>query len=250
MKFSQAIKSSIRYLSLILSGTTLACLNENYFDRCENYIDRSENYLDPLVGPAYCFEQYVPEPLHYPPPVPRSCNDAGLNVTLSLSVNKVNPLNLPGEGWYHMISADQSNIYNHVNATTSIHNTNPYPVTFEWTNSPVDDLAGGIGVFRLYCQPNGRHIPVAYAIVQRYWRGEEFRVRIPARETIESTHVLRMMTDALRQLPDGKYVLRVEGYWRHFQNENSTVLGEVAEKVYPGRYCFRSQGVEIEVQRP
>jgi len=38
-------------------------------------------------------------------------------------------------------------------------------------------------------------------------------VSIPARETIESTHVLRMMTDALRQLPDGKYVLRVEGYW-------------------------------------
>ena len=225
MRVSQAIRSSIRCLILILSGGALAYLNENY--------------LDPLVGPAYCFAPHQPDPQDYPQPVPANCNDGGLNVTLSLSVNKVNPLDLPGIDWYNITPPDRKTIKYPIIATANIHNTNSYPVSVDWTRSPIDDSAGSIGVFRLYCQPNGRHIPIWYINAQR--GGPP--VSIPARETIKVTHVLRIITDTLRQLPDGRYLLRVEGYWRDFQQERPqgySVLGGVAEKVHTARYCFLS----------
>ena len=55
---------------------------------------------------------------------------------------------------------------------------------------------------------------VLLMILQRYWPEEvSLAVTIPAGEMTEATHVLHHMMKDVRELVDGKYVLRVEGYW-------------------------------------
>jgi len=70
--------------------------------------------------------------------IPPNCDDGGLKVTLSLSKDKVNPLDYVPED---------------ITATFTLHNTNPYPITFGWVNTPLDHPAGSTGIFRVYSSP-------------------------------------------------------------------------------------------------
>ncbi|KAF8430966.1 hypothetical protein BGX38DRAFT_1146752 [Terfezia claveryi] len=223
--------------------STAECFN-NIFPRITYGDYLNEISLPPLIGPDYCVAEHHPDPTHDWLPIPTDCNNGGMNITLSLSVNKFNPLNLPAFNWYDVAEP--------IIATTNIYNTNPYPVNFDATASPADArLAGDIGVFRLYCHPNWRHIPVAQVNAECNGRRVS-RVRIPAGEAIEVRHKLGLMTDELKRLPDGKYHLRVEGYWRAFQQERPAgppVLEDEAAKAHDVSYCFLSEGVEIDIQR-
>jgi len=181
-------------------------------------------------------------------PIPATCNDGGLKVMLSLSVDKVNPLDYIRDPERF----DYGTIDDPIIATIEIHNTNLYPVTFEWVNSPLDNIAGSIGKFRLYCQPLWKHMPVGYVLIERNFWGEPTRSRIHAGETIRVTHVLHLITAALRELADGMYLLRVEGYWPRLEQElplNHTVSEHKSEKGPYSAYCYLSPRVEVEVLR-
>ena len=76
---------------------------------------------------------------------------------VSLSVDKINLLDLlvvdrPGPPSMLVWLAQASR--RDVNATIGIHNTNPYPVNFDWAGSLADDTAGSAEIFRLYCKPS------------------------------------------------------------------------------------------------
>ena len=152
---------------------------------------------------------------------------------MSLSTDTVNPLDYVAD----VTPWSGSSVYDvDIIATVTLHNTNPYPITFNWVNTPLDHTAGLTGIFRLYSPPGWREIPLDYPLLQRYWPEEvSLAVTIPAGEMTEATHVLRHMTKDLRELVDGKYVLRVEGYWFSVAGENRQM------------YCFMSPGVEVEV---
>ena len=203
MKVNHTIRSSIISLLLLSCGSTFAHPNPG----------------SPFIRPTS--DQ---------PRIPPNCDDGGLKVTFHLSKDKVNPLDYPVGVRPWSGRSDHDLI-----ATVTLHNTNPYPITTNWVNTPLDDAAGGIGVFRLYSPPGWREISIEFALIQRYWTEEDapLDVTIPAGEMIEATHVLRHMTWYLSELVDGKYVLRVEGYWVCRENREM--------------YCFMSPGVEVEV---
>jgi len=201
MQVNHNIRSSITFLLLLICGYTLAYL--------------TPKNINPPGNPS------IP-PADEEPRIPPNCDDGGLKVTLSLTKDKVNPLDYVPED---------------ITATVTLHNTNPYPITFHWVNTPLDHSAGNTGRFRLYSPPGWREIPLDYALIQRYCPDEaSLNVTIPAGEMIEATHVLRYITKELRKLVDGKYVLRVEGHW--FTRDSG-------EKFH--MYCFMSPGMEVEV---
>lgn len=164
--------------------------------------------------------------------IPPNCNDGGLNVTMSLSVDILNPLN------YLDLAGAPLNPHtiNNIIATVDIHKTNPYSVTFCPWNMPLDKYANSTGIYRLY---NGRgcsEIPLEYTGLSRIWTDwESLLEKIPGGGTTQMTHTLRLITSALRELVDGKYLVRVEGHWwpeeQGYQN------------------CFMSPVVEVEVSR-
>ncbi|KAF8416401.1 hypothetical protein EV426DRAFT_703787 [Tirmania nivea] len=168
-------------------------------------------------------------PTNDQPRIPLNFDDGGLKVTFHLSKDKVNPLDYVG------VRPWSGNSDHDLIATVTLHNTNPFPITIGWTNTPLDNTAEKTGVFRLYSPPGWREIHIEFPLIQRYWPEgtAPLDVTIPAGEMIEATHVLRDMTWYLSELVDGKYVFRVEGEWLCKENWEF--------------YCFMSPGVEVEV---
>ncbi|KAF8430940.1 hypothetical protein BGX38DRAFT_1146757 [Terfezia claveryi] len=201
MKMNHTIRSSIISLLLLSCGSTFAHVHPR--------VDR---------------------------PIPLNCDDGGLKVTFHLSKDKIiNPLPVGViTPW-----SDSSDHDHDLIATVTLHNTNPYPITICWINTPLDVAAQILGVFRVYSPgPRGWwEIPIDYPLLNRYWPDEETAppdVTIPGGEMIERTHVLSLLTRYLREFIDGKYIVRVEGDW----------YNELQER---HMYCFLSPGVEVEV---
>jgi len=170
--------------------------------------------------------------------VPSNCDDGGLKFSLSLSAATVHPDNFGGPPLLGNTTAKN------IIATITLHNANPYPVVVCWINSPLDYLAEAIGgIFRLYSIATGDRIPIIQDVQfnRNFPTPQSGEERLLADEIKVVRQELELMTSALSELVDGRYMLRVEGYWGY-------ILAQTRESEY-FKYCFISPGVEIEVRR-